>query len=66
MSVPEELIETLAAARLPVVAGHVTPDIDALGAMLGLARSLPSSEAAVVLPSPLESQKLQFLMELSN
>lgn len=66
MSVPEELIETLAAARLPVVAGHVTPDIDALGAMLGLARSLPSSEAAVVLPGPLESQKLQFLMELSN
>lgn len=66
MSVPREVIDTLFAARLPVIAGHVTPDIDALGAMLALARSLPSPEAAVVLPGPLESQKLQFLMELSN
>lgn len=66
MSVPRKLIDTLAAARLPVIAGHVTPDLDSLGAMLALARSLPSSEAAVVLPVPLESQRLLFLMELSN
>src|SRR5688572_3393001 len=32
---PAELIEALQAAVLPVVVGHVTPDVDAMGSMLG-------------------------------
>lgn len=66
MDVPGELIETLDAARLPVTVGHVTPDVDALGAMLALARALPSPDAAIALPGPLKSQKLLFMMELAG
>ena len=66
MEVPEELIETLTSSRLPVVVGHVTPDLDSLGAMLALAKALPSPDAAILLPVPLKSQKLKFMMELSG
>ncbi len=41
MIVPREVIDVLTAARLPVVIGHINPDIDAMGAMLGLVRALP-------------------------
>jgi len=66
VDVPGELIAALGSARLPVTVGHVTPDIDSLGAMLTLARALPSPDAAVVLPVPLRSQKLLFMMELAG
>jgi len=46
MAVPQEVIDALSAAGRPVVIGHINPDIDAMGAMLGLSRALPG-EAAV-------------------
>lgn len=66
MNVPQELIDALGLARLPVVVGHVTPDIDSLGAMLALSRAMPALEAAIVMPVPLKSQKLKFMMEMSG
>jgi bifunctional oligoribonuclease and PAP phosphatase NrnA len=66
VDVPGDLIDTLSSARLPVIVGHVTPDIDALGAMLALARALPSSDAVIAVPVPLKSQKLQFVMDLGG
>ena len=66
MDVPAELIEALVSAKQPVVVGHVNPDVDALGAMLALARAMPASEAAIALPDELNTQKLQFLLELDG
>lgn len=63
---PRELIDTLAAAKRPVVAGHVTPDVDALGSMLALARALPTNEAAIALPGIPVSGKLRYLLELAD
>jgi bifunctional oligoribonuclease and PAP phosphatase NrnA len=63
---PGELIGTLACAARPVVAGHVTPDVDALGSMLALARALPATEAAIALPGIPVSQKLRFLLDLAG
>src|SRR5687768_3882266 len=63
---PAELIEALQAAVLPVVVGHVTPDVDAMGSMLGLARALPSQEAIIALPGIPVSQKLRFMLELAG
>jgi phosphoesterase RecJ-like protein len=66
MTPPPELIETLNAAQRPLIVGHVTPDIDALGAMLGLARALPSSRSAIALPNPPKSQKALFMLDLGG
>lgn len=63
---PRELIEALAGARKLVVAGHVTPDVDALGCMLAVARSVPASGAAISLPAAPSSQKLRFLIDLAG
>jgi phosphoesterase RecJ-like protein len=63
---PAELIDALQAAARPVVVGHVTPDVDAIGSMLGLARALPSGEARVALPGIPVSQKLRFMLELAG
>lgn len=63
---PSELVEALASARRPLVIGHVTPDVDALGSMLGLARAMPSGGAAIALSARPASQKLRFLLELAG
>jgi bifunctional oligoribonuclease and PAP phosphatase NrnA len=63
---PPELIATLAAAVRPVVVGHITPDVDAMGSMLALARALPSPEAMISLPGIPVSQKLRFMLELAG
>ncbi len=63
---PRELIDTLQNAIRPVVIGHVTPDVDAMGSMLGLARALPAADAAIALPGVLFSQKLKFMLELAG
>lgn len=66
MNPPPELIQTLQTAERPVVAGHVTPDVDAIGSMLALARVVPSQEAAIALPGIPVSQKLRFMIELAG
>ena len=66
MEPPRELIDTLQSAKRLVVAGHVTPDIDALGAMLALARAVPLPDAAVAMPDAPTSPKLRFMLEISG
>jgi len=63
---PPELIDTLQSAQRLVVAGHVTPDIDALGAMLALARAVPLSDVAVAVPGARAGPKVRFMLELSG
>src|SRR5262249_23924851 len=48
---PASLIEKLASAASPVVAGHVTPDVDALASMLAVSRCLPGGQARITLPA---------------
>lgn len=63
--VPADVIAALGAMRSPVVMGHVVPDADALGAMLGLslAISSPACRPKISLPEGSLSQRLRFLME---
>ena len=66
MNVPAQLIEALNTARRPGVAGHVNPDVDALGSMLALTRAMPADGAAVILADQPVSAKLMFLLELAG
>lgn len=65
VTVPPDVIRALRDARHPLVMGHVGPDADAVGSMLGLARALPGGRAAVVLPDRRVGRKLQFLLDLA-
>ena len=62
MTPPDELVATLNAACMPVVAAHVNPDIDALGAMLGLARAMPGN-AAITLGGKAVASRLAAMLE---
>lgn len=66
MNIPAKLIDTLNAAQRPVVAGHVNPDMDVLGAMLALARAIPADDAAVIFADQPASAKLTFMLDLSG
>jgi len=48
-----------------VVAGHVNPDADALGAMFALARAMPTAHVAVALPETRLSQRLKFIRQFA-
>jgi phosphoesterase RecJ-like protein len=50
----------------PLIAGHVSPDIDVLGSMLALVRSMPCEAPAISLPGASASQKLLFMRELAG
>lgn len=65
-AVPDRLIETLAQARRIILAGHVSPDVDALGAMLALARAVPTREVAVSLGGKPVQGRLAFMLELGE
>ena len=67
--VPADIVEALRAARHVVVAGHVTPDADCLGAILGSARVLQAGlklrvEAAIA--EGRVSRRLGFMLELAD
>ena len=62
--VPSELIDTLTSARRPLIVGHVTPDTDALGAMLALVRALPQNDVAISVAVDGVGSKAGFLLEL--
>ena len=66
MDPPRELIETLAGAVQPVMVSHVSPDADALGSILALARAVPVSKAAVAFTKGTINQRLQFMLELAR
>jgi phosphoesterase RecJ-like protein len=63
--VPPELIDALSRAECPVVAGHINPDADALGAMFALTRAMPGNRAAVALPDSRLSQRLRFIRQFA-
>lgn len=64
MNPPRELIDALVGLDRPVIAGHINPDVDAMGAMLALARSLPA-RGAIVLPKAHMSKKVGFLRAMT-
>lgn len=65
INVPPELIDALNRAERPVVAGHINPDADALGAMFALARAMPGDRVAVALPETYLSQRLKFIRQFA-
>ena len=66
VSVPRPLIEKLAEARRVVLAAHVNPDVDALGAMLGLARAMPAIEVTFSAGGQSVQNRLAFMVELGE
>jgi phosphoesterase RecJ-like protein len=66
MTPPIELINALQNARQPVIAGHVTPDADAVASVLALARALPSGMAAGVFERNSVAEKLRFMLDLAE
>lgn len=66
MDVPGHVIDALNGAKRPLIIGHVTPDTDALGSMLALARALPAEAAAVSLPGGVVSHRQRFMLELAG
>lgn len=66
MKPPVELIEALQNAQRPLIVGHVTPDADAIGSMLGLARLLPEGRTAIALDRAKTAQKLRFMVDMAG
>ncbi|MFQ5490640.1 MAG: bifunctional oligoribonuclease/PAP phosphatase NrnA [Phycisphaerae bacterium] len=66
-TVPDELIDTIARMRNGVVVGHIRPDADCLGSMLGLARAWSDPQephlSACLPDDGSVSRRLQFLVE---
>lgn len=62
MNPPRELIDALNALQRPVIAGHINPDVDAMGSMLALWRSLPA-RGVIALPQTHVGKKVAFLKE---
>lgn len=60
MTPPRQLIDALNALQRPLVAGHINPDVDAMGSMLALCRSLPAG-GAIALPHTHLGKKVSFL-----
>lgn len=65
---PPELLEALRQTRRPLLAGHVTPDADCIGACAGLAVALRERGAAaqVALPGGAAPKKLDFMLHLAG
>jgi phosphoesterase RecJ-like protein len=67
--VPSAVVETLQAARHVVVAGHVTPDADCLGSVLGTARILQAGLGLRAEPAVADGdvpRRLRFMVELAG
>jgi bifunctional oligoribonuclease and PAP phosphatase NrnA len=64
--VPGLLIEKLSETSRVVLAGHINPDVDALGAMLGLARALPAREVTFSTGGQSVQNRLAFMLELGE
>jgi phosphoesterase RecJ-like protein len=64
---PPELIDQLNRLQRPVIAGHINPDVDALSAMLALARLLPCRGAITLPRTHLHlNKKAGFALELTG
>ncbi len=64
MTPPSELIDTLSSLKRPVIAGHINPDVDAMGSMLALARSY-DWQATIAAPRTHVGKKVAFLREMA-
>ena len=67
--VPSAVIQALRAAQRAVMVGHVTPDADCLGAVLGTARALQAGldcEVEVAIADGKVSRRLGFMLELGG
>jgi phosphoesterase RecJ-like protein len=67
--VPTEVLGAVLSAKHVVVAGHVTPDADCLGAILGTARSLQAGTGCRVEPAVADgnvSRRLRFMLDLAE
>lgn len=64
MTPPRELIDALNRVQQPVIAGHINPDVDAMGAMLAMARSLPG-RGSIALPRGHVGKKVAFMRNLA-
>lgn len=64
---PNELLNALQTVRRPIIAAHVTPDADAIGAMLALATTAREHgiQATAGLPGSTLATKLRFMLELA-
>lgn len=65
MKPPSELVEALDRLARPLIVGHINPDVDAMGAMLALARSLPG-RGAIALPRGHVGKKVAFMRKLAS
>jgi phosphoesterase RecJ-like protein len=65
--VPQEILAALRNLHRPVIAAHVTPDADCLGAALGLATALHENriEASLALPTDCVAKRLEFMLALA-
>ena len=63
---PAELIDALNKAQRPVLAGHTNPDIDALAAMLAVARAIPDDQAMITLADEPVARRLRFMLALAG
>ncbi len=64
---PEDFVLALREAKRPFIVAHVTPDCDAIGAILGLTTAFRANgvDATAGLPTSSIAQKLQFMLELA-
>ncbi|UCG33367.1 MAG: bifunctional oligoribonuclease/PAP phosphatase NrnA [Phycisphaerales bacterium] len=68
-AVPSAVVETLRAAKHLVVAGHVTPDADCLGSILGTARVLQAGLGCRAEPAVAGGdvpRRLRFMIEMAG
>lgn len=67
-AVPPEVIRAIAAARHPVVFGHVVPDADCLGSALALVKLLRAggADATLGIPDNCISKRLSFLLDFAS
>lgn len=61
---PQALIDALNGLQAPAIAGHINPDVDAMAAMLSLARLLPGRGRIVLPPTHLNKRAI-FVRDLA-
>ncbi len=66
---PQELIDGLLKTDRLIVAGHVTPDADCLGSMMGAARVLRAAgicDVSIAVPNAEVSRRLKFMLDTAG
>ena len=66
---PDQLVAALSSTKSLIVAGHVTPDADCLGSMIGAARSIRDAglcDCQIAIPDRQVSRRLQFMLDRAD